>query len=48
MEMAAAMQFTEDERAPEESPELIGVGEGNAGGLDAYIFCGVLLGRDRR
>src|SRR5215470_7637576 len=37
-----AAQFTEDEDSPQESPELVGVGERNAA-ADADIFCGVLL-----
>src|ERR1700738_5001637 len=40
--MSAAVQFAENKNAPEESPELIGVGKGNAA-ADADIFCGVLL-----
>src|SRR6266436_2128998 len=40
--MTAAVQLAEDKHAPEKSPELIGVGEGNAA-ADAYVFCGVLL-----
>src|SRR5467141_3405741 len=40
--MTAAVQLAEDERTPEESPELIGVGEGNAA-ADADVFGGVLL-----
>ena len=36
------MQFVEDENAPQQSPELIGVGERNAA-ADANILSGVLL-----
>ena len=39
---AEAAQFSEDENAPEQSPQLIGVGEGNAA-ADADVFCCVLL-----
>src|SRR5437763_7450198 len=37
-----AMQLAEDEKAPKQSPKLIGVGKRNAS-ADSQIFCGVLL-----
>src|SRR5215472_6807567 len=36
------MQFAKNENAPEQSPELIGIGERDAA-ADADVFCGVLL-----
>ncbi len=39
---ATAAELAEDERAPEEPPELVGVGEGNAA-ADADVLGGVLL-----
>ena len=39
---AEAAQFSEDQNAPEQAPQLIGVGERNAA-ADADVFCGVLL-----
>ena len=40
--MAGAAQFVKNQNAPEQSPELIGVGERNAA-ADADILRGVLL-----
>src|SRR5439155_20440944 len=37
-----AMQFAEDKNSPQESPELVGVGQGNAA-ADPQVFCGILL-----
>src|SRR5882757_966744 len=39
---ATAVQFTEDEHAPEQAPELIGIRKGNAAAY-ADVFGGVLL-----
>src|SRR5579871_3048976 len=39
---ARAMQFVKDKQSPDESPELVGVGEGNAA-ADPDVLRGVLL-----